>query len=91
MTIPPGIKEANRRVLGRVPQWIDEMTWLKSCYGYGIPKRILPLVDLPWDYATTVSDFLVALALHWPDGVHYLEFQWERISVAWRLTKRFDR
>lgn len=72
MKIPPEIIKANRQALALVKKWITREAWENSEFGYGIPERCLPLIDLPVNTEPILVDYLVTLSKSLPP-VNYLE------------------
>ncbi len=67
------IVSQNRAVLSQVDSWLDIDTWKNSRFGYGVPERILPTLDMAVGDELTYSDLLIYLMNKLSKPIRYLE------------------
>ena len=67
------IISSNRAVLNSVATWIDDKAMAESCFGYGIPERVRPLMDRKINNDPTYSDVMCVLLARLSAPINYLE------------------
>lgn len=66
------IIDYNRKTFASVNQWITQEVWINSIFNYGVPKHVLPLLDLPVGSKPIETDLLCSIIKHCAN-VKYLE------------------
>lgn len=65
--------ENNRRVLGKVDNWIDEKAFSESWFSYGVPNFIKTELNKEIDSTPTYTDFMGVLVDKHFNNLNYLE------------------